>query len=289
MMAFMASSLRAHLEERGMASQDSLRTLREELTDLASSALRLEDIQVWTGRTRKEIARSRPEALAQFEQLLPRLENSARPRVLRRQLSSPEVLAAESPSARIDSTSVAALVGLLDHLLLTGQASPQRSRAGRFRPTPWVFISSVKEGAAKYRQMAINACLRRRMLPVGMESWTAANKAPDDICKQAVRESDLVVLLLVNRYGSIDPKSGKSFTELEYAEAVAAKKDVLAFSVTPEAGVQQVDPEDLMRYQSFSQAVGLKTVAFVDGPAELEARVFQALVEWEGPDASGGG
>ena len=91
---------------------------------------------------------------------------------------------------------------------------PAGEAAPAWKPTPWVFISSTAEEAQVYRARVQSACLRKRMLPVAMESWSADARPVAEVCREFVRQCDVVVLILLHRYGSVEPRSGKSYTEV---------------------------------------------------------------------------
>jgi Domain of unknown function (DUF4062) len=184
---------------------------------------------------------------------------------------------------KIDSTKGLELLALIDALSLRDGTGSARAARARWRPTPWVFISSVRQGAEAYREKTTMACLRKRMLPVGMETWSAMTTTPEETCRQRVREADLVILLLVHRYGAIEPKSGKSYTELEYDESVLAKKDILAFEATAgptDPKAQNTDPDDRERFRRFREQLGTRLQGKAETPADLGLLVYQSLDEW---------
>jgi len=77
------------------------------------------------------------------------------------------------------------------------------------RPTPWAFISSVKEGIEHLRDAAQRACLRARVLPIAMEAWTAESRTSLEACKKHLQDSD-VVLLLVGARATLASESSRS-------------------------------------------------------------------------------
>jgi hypothetical protein len=99
-----------------------------------------------------------------------------------------------------------------------------------------VFISSLIGGFEPERQAARRAVETLRYQPIMAEDFGAQPTSPQVACLQGVRDSDLVVLILGERYGAIPPGSSLSATHQEYREA-RASKPVLAFvqqGVTPE-------------------------------------------------------
>ena len=57
-----------------------------------------------------------------------------------------------------------------------------------------------------------------------MELFIAGDESQWDIIKEWIDESDVYMLIIGGRYGSIEPKSGKSYTHLEYEYALSVSK-----------------------------------------------------------------
>jgi len=167
----------------------------------------------------------------------------------------------------------------------TSPETPLVASTGRWKPTPWIFISSAQRELEPFRSSARDAILRAKMLPVAMESWTAASLPPDAAIRKRLAECNAVVLIGGHRYGSIERESGLAYTEIEYEEAKKSGQSVFVFLVSSLPGgleLTNVDPEDLARAQRFIarlQADGNLT-ARVDSSSKLETHVFQALTEW---------
>lgn len=64
-----------------------------------------------------------------------------------------------------------------------------------------------------------------------MEHFVSSSEKSLDVCLSDVRRCNLYVLLVGMRYGSIDEETGKSFTELEYEEALRNNIPVLPFVI----------------------------------------------------------
>lgn len=67
--------------------------------------------------------------------------------------------------------------------------------------------------------------------PIGMEMFSAADDDQWKIIKEAIDSSDFYILIIGNRYGSIEETTGISYTEKEFDYAVEKKIPVLAFIV----------------------------------------------------------
>ena len=101
--------------------------------------------------------------------------------------------------------------------------------------SPWrIFVSSTKEDLIPYREAVETVLTGMEHIPLGMEYFVSSPDSPIDVCLATVRRSQLYIVIVGMRYGSIEEGSGKSFTELEYDEAVKNKIPVLAFIIDEE-------------------------------------------------------
>lgn len=91
-----------------------------------------------------------------------------------------------------------------------------------------VFVSSTYTDLIAERQAAVSAILSAGHIPAGMELFTAGDESQMDVIKQWIDESDVFMLILGGRYGSLEPTSGKSYTQLEYEYAIATNKPLFA-------------------------------------------------------------
>lgn len=98
-----------------------------------------------------------------------------------------------------------------------------------------IFVSSTFTDLIEERQAAVSAILKAGHIPAGMELFTAADRSQMDIIKNWIDESDVYMLILGGRYGSIEPTTGKSYTELEYDYAVEQGKALFAVVITKDA------------------------------------------------------
>lgn len=91
-----------------------------------------------------------------------------------------------------------------------------------------VFISSLITGFEPFRAAAQSAITTLRHDPVMAEDFGAQPHSPQIACLRGLRSSDLVVLILGERYGSVQGPSGVSPTHEEYLEA-RGRKPILVF------------------------------------------------------------
>src|SRR5262252_4497918 len=79
-----------------------------------------------------------------------------------------------------------------------------------------VFVSSTYLDLREERQAAVEAILTAGHIPAGMELFTACDQGQMQVIKRWIDESDVYLLILGGRYGSIEPESQKSYIHLEY-------------------------------------------------------------------------
>jgi len=95
-----------------------------------------------------------------------------------------------------------------------------------------VFVSSLITGMEPIRAAAREAITTLRHDPIMAEDFGAQPRSPQVACLSGVRQSDLVILILGERYGTEQPLSGLSATHEEYREAKTSKP-VIAFVQEP--------------------------------------------------------
>lgn len=103
-----------------------------------------------------------------------------------------------------------------------------------------VFISSTYTDLIPERQSAVSAILKSGHIPAGMELFTAGDRSQMEIIKKWIDESDVYMLILGGRYGSVEPSSGISYTELEYDYAIQQKKPLFAVVIKDDALEQKI-------------------------------------------------
>lgn len=91
-----------------------------------------------------------------------------------------------------------------------------------------VFISSLISDFTAERAAARRAVTTLRFEPIMAEDFGAQPNSPQIACLQGLRAADIVVLVLGESYGAVQPGSGLSATHEEYREA-RDTKPILAF------------------------------------------------------------
>jgi Domain of unknown function (DUF4062) len=136
-----------------------------------------------------------------------------------------------------------------------------------------VFVSSVIAGFEPFRDAAIGAARLLRHDVIRAEDFPARAASPQQACLEGVRDADVVVLLLGERYGQRQA-SGKSATEEEFEEAVRSKP-ILVFDQT---GAER-DPDMIEFVRRVRDWAGGSLTASFTTPAELRDCVVAALAE----------
>lgn len=94
-----------------------------------------------------------------------------------------------------------------------------------------IFVSSTYEDLIPYREEAQRVIVRMEQIVKGMEYFGSNPKKPLDVCLENVRNSKIFIGIIGARYGSIEEKSMKSFTQLEYEEAIKNEIPTLIYII----------------------------------------------------------
>lgn len=132
------------------------------------------------------------------------------------------------------------------------------------------------------RQDAIRTILDLGHIPAGMELFPADNIDQLVYIKKIIDECDYYVLIVGNRYGSVDI-GGVGYTEREYDYAVESGKVVLAFvhgnPGSIPLGKSDVDPRLVEMMDNFREKVKSgRIVQFWTTREQLDNRVTKAIV-----------
>jgi hypothetical protein len=82
-----------------------------------------------------------------------------------------------------------------------------------------VFVGSTFQDLQLYREAVQQALHKLEAVVRGMEYFGSLPGAPKEECLRIVRTCRVYVGIFAMRYGSMDPATGKSLTQLEYEEA----------------------------------------------------------------------
>lgn len=88
-----------------------------------------------------------------------------------------------------------------------------------------IFLSSTSRDLGEARQKILRLLSVIPADLVHMETFGSDETKPVDFCLEQVRRSNLFVGVYAERYGTIDPTTALSLTDLEYREALAKLKE----------------------------------------------------------------
>ncbi|MFS7293444.1 DUF4062 domain-containing protein [Serratia proteamaculans] len=148
-----------------------------------------------------------------------------------------------------------------------------------------VFISSTFTDLIEERQAAVSSILKNGDIPAGMELFTASDKSQWNIIKRWIDESDVYILILGGRYGSIEPESGLSYTELEYDYALGTNKPLFSIVICDHAleskvkalGPSVMELDNRTLYSEFKKKVTSNMVCFFEDTKDIKLAVMESL------------
>jgi hypothetical protein len=148
-----------------------------------------------------------------------------------------------------------------------------------------VFVSSTFSDLIKERQAAVEAILAAGHIPAGMELFTAGDESQMEVIKQWIDESDVYLLILGGRYGSIEPKSGKSYTHLEYEYALSQGIPLFACVIKDAAtetrikaeGTGVIEMENPQKLKAFRAEVLTRMSKFWEDSKDIKITITETL------------
>ena len=145
-----------------------------------------------------------------------------------------------------------------------------------------VFISSTYKDLVSERRAVYDALLDADCIPVGMESFFADDAEQFNVIKKAIDLCDFYVLIIGGRYGSIDKKTRKSYTEMEYDYAVEKGLPVLAFPIKDISSLpddkKETDEYILGMLEDFkNRVIGVRMSGFWADIPELKYQVLKSI------------
>jgi hypothetical protein len=149
-----------------------------------------------------------------------------------------------------------------------------------------IFISSTFVDLERYREAANTAIRRLHNHAEDMIFWSADDRQPSEASLDKVVQSDLLVLLLAHRYGTIPPDETSSIVELEYSAAREKHIPVLAFFVEPDypwpPHYMEFDPERRTKLLEFKRQVESDCVRqFFTTTESLAIAITQAIANFD--------
>jgi hypothetical protein len=151
-----------------------------------------------------------------------------------------------------------------------------------------VFVSSTFQDLIEERQAAVSAILKSGHIPAGMELFTSADKSQMQTIKKWIDESDVYMLVLGGRYGSLEPTSGVSYTELEYDYAIEQEKPLFSVVINKasleakvkEHGTDMMEKENPKQLKMFREKVLSNISSFFDDHKDIKLCVHESLSDF---------
>jgi hypothetical protein len=141
------------------------------------------------------------------------------------------------------------------------------------------FVSSTVSDLAAYRATVNDTLERLGIEYVTLESLIASS-VPADSVLEALSSADIFILLLGYRYGSIAPKGGISWVEVEFRAAQQMSKPILVFMARPDTQwpVNAIDL-DRSRVEGFREEVASSyLVSYFTSPEDLASKLATSLL-----------
>ena len=151
-----------------------------------------------------------------------------------------------------------------------------------------VFISSTYLDLKEERQAAVEEILKAGHIPAGMELFAAGDESQWETIKRWIDGSDIFLLILGGRYGSVEPKTTLSYTELEYDYAVSKGKKLFAVVIDEAAlnkkikrlGRDAIEMENPQKLKEFRNKVLSRTSSFYKDAKDIKINISNSIREY---------
>ncbi len=150
-----------------------------------------------------------------------------------------------------------------------------------------IFISSTFTDLIDERQSAVEAVLRAGNIPAGMELFSAGNKSQLDTIKKWINESDIYILILGGRYGSLEPETQLSYSEIEYQYAVDNDKpffavvldDIMLDEKVKKVGSTVLELDNQDKYKKFKKLVLSKVCRICKNESDIKLAILESIID----------
>ncbi|MCZ6593992.1 MAG: sugar phosphate nucleotidyltransferase [Bacteroidetes bacterium] len=149
-----------------------------------------------------------------------------------------------------------------------------------------VFISSTTKELSEYRGEVFQAINKLKGYKcISADNFTSQSQSPESYLQDLIPSCDLFIGVVGLCYGSVSKTPSRSFTELEYDVARAAKLPCLVF-MTPEdfslPGDLLIRDGGWAKQQKFRQKIGHNNIhSSFTNPQDLSLNVIAAILNWE--------
>lgn len=146
-----------------------------------------------------------------------------------------------------------------------------------------VFVSSTYEDLIPYRDEVQRVLVRLEQIVKGMEYFGSSPKKPLEVCLETVRSCKVFVGIIGMRYGSIEEETKKSFTQLEYEEAIKNRIPILIYIVDENHPIPSkfVDKDEKAIMLSDFKEILTKnhTISYFTTPEDLGKKLTSDLLD----------
>ncbi len=153
-----------------------------------------------------------------------------------------------------------------------------------------VFVCSTFDDLEQEREAVLDAIKRVQQRHNAMEFFGARPGRPIDVCLEEVRKSDLLVVIVGLKYGSLPHGTGISYSQAEYEEGVRLNKPCLVYLRDDDIPILpkfvERDPDKLRLLEAWKQTLNANhTVAkFEDWPrlaVQVAADIGRTILDFE--------
>lgn len=144
-----------------------------------------------------------------------------------------------------------------------------------------IFVSSTYNDLIPARRQVTEHILSMNHIPAGMEMFSASGRQQWATIKKAIDNSDYYVLIVGERYGSLSPEDGISYTEKEFNYALSRNIPTLCFlpgsNYSTPRDHRETDPELIAKLDAFKNRLKEQLCDFWETGDELVSKVSAAL------------
>ena len=121
-----------------------------------------------------------------------------------------------------------------------------------------------------------------------MELFAAGNESQLETIRRWIDESDVFMLILGSRYGSLEPKTAISYVELEYDYALSREKPIFAVVISEEAidrkvrarGREAIEQEHPQALNLFRRKVLSRMCSFFSDAKDIKLAVHETIADF---------
>lgn len=158
-------------------------------------------------------------------------------------------------------------------------------KRGRYSEKEASGLHLIHTDLIEERQAAVQAILNAGHIPAGMELFSAGDESQLETVKRWIDESDVFLLILGGRYGSIEPKTKQGYVEVEYDYAVQTKTPAFAVVMSEkwthermkQLGKEAVEMNNQDMYNKFRKRVLSKICRIADDSKDIKIAVHETL------------